>query len=98
MDKKAASIVRNRSVHILDIVSQLDKKDSVYLSQEKLLAHSLVVSLVPKPTHRAGHMLDLVISAEQQYIPRFLRCDNLHISDHSCVVFNLPQRKPPSVK
>ena len=57
-----------------------------------------LAQFVPKPTHRAGHILDLVISGDSGYIPRFLRCDDLYISDHSCVIFDLPQRKPPPIK
>ena len=53
---------------------------------------------VPISTHRAGHTLDLVISHNSGIIPRFLRCDDLNISDHKCVIFDLPQRKPPPVR
>ena len=57
-----------------------------------------LVQFVPTPTHRAGYILDLVISSQEGLSPRFLRCDDVHISDHSCVIFDLPQRKPPPVK
>ena len=40
----------------------------------------------------------LVISSDSGYIPRFLRCDDLYISDHSCVVFDLPQTTNTSDK
>ena len=57
-----------------------------------------LTQFVPVPTHRAGHILDLVISHKNSANLLFTRCDDLHISDHKCIVFDLPYRKPPSIR
>ena len=57
-----------------------------------------LAQFVPVPTHRAGHILDLVISHKNSTHLSFTKCDDLHISDHKCVIFDLPQRKPPSIR
>ena len=57
-----------------------------------------LTQFVPVSTHRAGHILDLVISYKTSTRPLFTRCDDLHISDHKCVTIDLPHRKLPSIR
>ena len=52
---------------------------------------------VQQPTHRTGHMLDLVLTRECETISNIRIQDDL-ISDHSSVFFELAASKPPLPK
>ena len=66
-----------------------------------MLAENNLQQHVTKPTHKAGHMLDLVISRASSSIISTTDVYDASISDHISVLFNLIIRDPsfmPKVK
>ena len=62
-----------------------------------LLAENNLQQHVTKPTHKAGHTLDLVISRESSSIISTTDVYDASISDHFSVLFNLTISDPSSV-
>ena len=53
---------------------------------------------VTKPTHKAGHILDLVITNNDESSICTVQVETCHFSDHDAVTFALTANKPKPIK
>ena len=78
-----------------DFNFHMDKPDECYPAQlAGLLSSRNLTQHVKEPTHRAGHILDLVITKSENCTVENVSVLDLDDSDHFWVYFDLPVKKP----